>query len=74
MSFLSLHKSDYTIFCSVNSEVTGDVSTFTGDLGATSLANQNFTTAYFLTTKAFYTKALASVIVDILRGSTSFNM
>jgi hypothetical protein len=38
------------------------------------LANENFTVSNFLSTKAFNTKALAGIIVDVLGGTASFNV
>ena len=74
VSFLRFDESHDTIFRGVNREVPGHISTWAGDLGATGLTNNDLAIFNFLATKTLDAEALASVIMDILGGTASFNM
>ena len=69
-----LYEGDDTIFCGVNGKVTGHISSFACEFGATCLADDDFASLNFLTAKALDTKTLAGIVVDVLSGSTRFDM
>jgi hypothetical protein len=71
---LGLHEDDLAIDSGVDREVAAHERARTSNLGSASLANKNFTGFDGLATKAFDTKALASIVVDVLTGTTSFDM
>lgn len=71
---LGLHEDDFAVNGSVNREVAAHESARASNLGCASLANENFAGSDSLATKAFDTKALASIVVDVLTGTTSFDM
>jgi hypothetical protein len=73
-AFFDFDKTDDTIDCGVDSEVTAHVRTGARNLGATGLADENFTCADFLATKTLDAEALTSIIMDVFAGSTSFDM
>ncbi len=71
---LGLHEDDLAIDGGVDREVAAHESARAGNLGCAGLANENFAGFDSLATKAFDTKALASIVVDVLTGTTSFDM
>ena len=74
MAFLGLYEDDLAINGGMNREVAAHESARASELGCASLANENFTGLYGLTTKAFNAEALASIVVDVFTGTTSFDM
>ena len=74
MGFFGFDKSNYAVFGSVDGEIAGHISAWTGDFGSTSLADENFAVFDFLATEALDAKALASIIMDIFGGTASFDM
>jgi len=74
MTLFRLHKVDDSVFCSVNRKVAAHISPLSCELRATSLADEDFAGANFLATKALDAKALTGVIMDVLSGSTRFDM
>jgi len=71
---LDAAEGNYAIFGGVNREVAGHKGAGTSQLGAANLANQNFTLADFLTTKALQAQALTGRVVDVFGGAASFNV
>ena len=74
MGLFSFDKSDNPVFRGVNGEVPRNVSPGAGDFGAAGLANEDLAALYFLATKTLDAETLASVVVDVLGGTASFNM
>ncbi len=74
MAFLGLNEDNFAIDGSMNREVTAHESARASEFGCASLANENFTGFYGLATKAFDAEALASIVMDVFTGTTSFDM
>ena len=71
---LGLNEDNLAVDGSMNREVTAHESARASELGCASLANENFTGFYGLATKAFDAEALASIVVEVFTGTTSFDM
>ena len=71
---LSLNEDDLAIDGSMNREITAHESARAGDLSCTGLANENLASLNGLATKALDAEALASIVVDVFTGTTSFDM
>ena len=74
VAFLGLNEDNLAIDGSMNREIAAHEGAWACELGCAGLANENFTGFDGLATKAFDTKALASIVVDVLTGTTSFDM
>ena len=74
MSLFGLDESDNAIFGSVDSEIPGHIGARAGDFSSAGLADENFAVFDFLATKTFDAEALASIVVNILGGTASFDM
>ena len=74
VTFFNLIKGNDTINSSVDSEVLADVRARARNFGATCLADEYLTSSNFLATKAFHTKTLTGVVVDVLTRTTCFNV
>ena len=71
---LSLNEDNLAIDGGMNREVAAHESARAGNLGCASLANENFAGFDGLATKALDAEALASIVVDVFTGTTSFDM
>ena len=71
---LGLHEDDLAVDCGMDSEVAAHESAWAGNFSSAGLANENFTSLYSLATKALDAEALASIVVDVFTGTTSFDM
>ena len=58
----------------MNRKITRHISDFACELGAASLADEDFAGFDFLAAKALDTKTLAGIVVDVLSGTTRFDM
>ena len=74
MILLRLDEDDFAVDGSMNREVAAHESARAGNLGSTGLADENFAGLYGLATKALDAEALASIVVDVFTGTTSFDM
>lgn len=74
VALLGLHEDDLAIDSSMNREVTAHEGAWASKLGCAGLANENFTGLDGLATKALDAEALASIVVDVFTGTTSFDM
>lgn len=74
VALLGLHEDDLAIDSGVDREVAAHESARASNLGCASLANENFTGLDGLATKALDAEALASIVVDVFTGTTSFDM
>lgn len=71
---LGLNEDDFAVNSGMNREVAAHESAWASELGCASLADENFAGFYGLATKAFDAEALASIVVDVFTGTTSFDM
>ena len=74
VALLGLHEDDLAINGSVDREVAAHESARASELGCTGLADENFASLDGLATKALDAEALASIVVDVFTGTTSFDM
>ena len=74
VALLRLDEDDLAIDSSMNREVTAHEGAWASKLGCAGLANENFTGLDGLATKALDAEALASIVVDVFTGTTSFDM
>ena len=74
VGLLGFHEDDLTINGCMNGEVAAHESARAGNLSSTGLADENFASLYGLATKALDAEALASIVVDVFTGTTSFDM
>ena len=74
MAFLGLNEDNFAINSGMNSEVAAHESARASELGCTGLADENFASLDGLATKALDAEALASIVVDVFTGTTSFDM
>ena len=74
MILLSLNEDNLAVDSCVNREVAAHESARASNLGCASLADENFTGLDGLATKALDAEALASIVVDVFTGTTSFDM
>ena len=74
MGFFGFDKSNYAVFGSVDSEITGHIGARASDFGGTSLTDENFAVFDFLAAKALNAEALTSIVVNIFGGTASFDM
>jgi len=74
VALLGLNKDDLAIDGSMNREIAAHEGAWACELGCAGLANEDFTGLYGLATKALYAKTLASIVVDVFTGTTSFDM
>ena len=74
VALLGLHEDNLAINSSMNREIAAHESARASNLGCASLANENFTGLDGLATKALDAEALASIVVDVFAGTTSFDM
>ena len=74
MILLSLNEDYLAVDCSMDSEIAAHESARAGNLSSTGLADENFASLYGLATKALDAEALASIVVDVFTGTTSFDM
>ena len=74
VALLRLDEDDLAIDSSMNREVTAHEGAWASKLGCAGLANENFTGLDGLATKALNAEALASIVVDVFTGTTSFDM
>ena len=71
---LGLDEDNLAIDSGMNREVTAHEGAWACELSCAGLANENFTGLYGLATKALDAEALASIVVDVFTGTTSFDM
>ena len=71
---LGLNEDDLTINGGMDGEVAAHESARTSDLCSASLTDENFAGLNSLATKALDAEALASIVVDVFTGTTSFDM
>ena len=74
VALLGLNEDDLAVDSGMNREVTAHESARASDLGCASLADENFAGFDSLATKALDAEALASIVVDVFTGTTSFDM
>lgn len=74
VALLGFHKDDLAINSSVNCEVAAHESARASNFGCTGLADEDFASLDGLATKALDAEALASIVVDVFTGTTSFDM
>jgi hypothetical protein len=74
MILLRLDEDDFAVDGSMNREVTAHESAWASKLRCAGLANEDFTGLDGLATKALDAEALASIVVDVFTGTTSFDM
>ena len=74
VALLGLNEDDLAIDGSMNREIAAHEGAWACELGCAGLANENFTGLYGLATKALNAEALASIVVDVFTGTTSFDM
>ena len=71
---LGLYKDDLAVDGSMNREIAAHESARASELCCASLADENFAGFDGLATKALDAEALASIVVDVFTGTTSFDM
>ena len=71
---LGLNEDNFTVNCGMNREVAAHESAWASEFGRASLADEDFAGLYGLATKALDAEALASIVVDVFTGTTSFDM
>jgi hypothetical protein len=71
---LGFDEDDLAIDGGMNREIAAHESAWACEFSCASLANENFTGLYGLATKALDAEALASIVVDVFTGTTSFDM
>ena len=71
---LGLDEDNLAVDGSMNREVTAHECARASNLSCASLANEDFTGLDGLATKALDAEALASIVVDVFTGTTSFDM
>ena len=69
-----LDESDSAVFRGVNREVARHVSARACEFSRAGLADEDFASLNFLPAKALDTKTLTGVVMDVLSGSTRFDM
>ena len=74
VALLGLDEDDLAIDGSMNREIAAHESAWASKLRSAGLANENFTGLDGLATKALDAEALASIVVDVFTGTTSFDM
>ena len=74
VALLRLHEDDLAINSSVDREVAAHESAWASKLRSAGLADENFASLDGLATKALDAEALASIVVDVFTGTTSFDM
>ena len=74
VALLGLHEDNLTIDGGMNCEVAAHESARASELRCASLADENFASFDSLATKALDAEALASIVVDVFTGTTSFDM
>ncbi len=74
VGLFGLNESDDTVFFRVNRKVAGHISTLTSEFSGAGLADDDFASLNFLPAKALDTKTLTGVVMDVLSGTTRFDM
>ena len=74
VALLGLYEYNLAINSGMNRKVAAHESARASDLGCASLADENFAGFDSLATKALNAEALASIVVDVFTGTTSFDM
>ena len=74
MILLGLNEDDLAIDGSMNREIAAHESARASEFSCASLADENFASFDSLATKALDAEALASIVVDVFTGTTSFDM
>ncbi len=71
---LGLNEDYFAVDGGMNREVAAHESARASEFGCAGLADENFAGFNGLATKAFDAEALASIVVDVFTGTTSFDM
>ena len=74
VALLGFHEDNLTIDGSMNREVAAHESARASKFRSAGLADENFASLDGLATKALDAEALASIVVDVFTGTTSFDM
>ena len=74
VALLGLHEDDLAIDSGVDREVAAHESARASKFRSAGLADENFASLDGLATKALDAEALASIVVDVFTGTTSFDM
>ena len=74
VALLGLYEYNLAINSGMNRKVAAHESARASDFGCASLADENFAGFDSLATKALNAEALASIVVDVFTGTTSFDM
>ena len=74
VALLGLHEYNLAINSGMDCKVAAHESARASDFGCASLADENFAGFDSLATKALDAEALASIVMDVFTGTTSFDM
>lgn len=74
VTLLGLYEYDLAVNSGMDRKVAAHESARASDFGCASLADENFAGFDSLATKALDAEALASIVVDVFTGTTSFDM
>lgn len=74
VALLGLDEDNLAIDGSMNREIAAHEGAWASELRSAGLADENFASLDGLATKALDAEALASIVVDVFTGTTSFDM